>query len=45
MTNHRLDIGMGNSIEFVEFQLVIWANVDVSTLVFSTITVLGCGEY
>lgn len=43
-TNHGLDIWMWHSVKFMEFELVIRTNVDISTLVFSTITILGCRE-
>lgn len=41
---HRPNVGVRNSIELVEVQLVFRANIDVSTLVLRHIAVLGCRE-
>jgi len=35
---------MWYSIELVELELVVWADVDVSTLVLGAVAVLGCRE-
>lgn len=43
-TYHWSNGGMRNSIELVEVEFVIGANVDVSTFVFSHVAVFGCRE-
>lgn len=42
--HHRLNVGMRYSIELVEVQLELRANVNVCTLVLSAVTVLWCRE-
>lgn len=41
---HRFDVGVGYSFELHEVKLEIVTNVDICTLVFCHIAVLGCGE-
>ena len=44
-THHRLDVWMRYRIKFVKLEFELGSNVDISALVFSGITILGCGEY
>ena len=39
ITYHGFDVGMWNGVKFVEFELVVRTDVDVSTLVLSAITI------
>ena len=43
-TYHRLNIGMRYSVEFVEFEFVLGADIDICPLVFSCIAILGRRE-
>ncbi len=43
-TNHGFDIGMWHGIKLMELELIIWADVDVSSLVLGAVTVLRCRE-
>jgi hypothetical protein len=42
---HRSNIWMGNSIKFMELELIVRADIDVCTLVFSAVAVFRRREY
>jgi hypothetical protein len=43
-TYHRLDVRMGNGVELVVLQFECRADVDVCSLVFGRVAILGCRE-
>jgi hypothetical protein len=44
MAYHWFYVRMWNSIELVELEFELWADVDICTLVFGCIAIFGCGE-